>query len=135
MSDRNKPWLGNRQAGGPADIPSLYDSPTPQEVIKARRVHATITCKDPVQESKERYESWLYEAVERFERADPALRADYPFHDDRNERINRALCRLLERMIERQFAGCAHYPDRCNQLEHTLGELAPFVDDLPKRVL
>lgn len=48
--------------------------------------------------SKERYESWLYDAIERFERRDPAHRGDYPVHD-KPERLLRTLCRVVERLL------------------------------------
>lgn len=48
--------------------------------------------------SKERYESWLYDAIEQFERLDPAHRADYPAHD-KPERLLRTLCRVVERLL------------------------------------
>jgi hypothetical protein len=74
-------------------------------------------------EAAERYDSWLWEAVTAAAKDDPCLKAGIVPQWDEQERINRVLCRMLERMWHEMLWSNS---GRAAQVK-VLGELKEYV--------
>jgi hypothetical protein len=88
------------------------------------RAHAHAEARDI---SRERNESWLYDAVQRYVREDPALRADYPYGGSEPERMLRVVCRVVESMVGTFLASAPPF-ERERFLKEMLGSVAQSVE-------